>query len=195
MRVVRDFEVVPIGAWAEYDVWYLGTLVMTHRIAVVARGPEGTTIERTIYGGMAGGRSVDAAVYVPAKGGGQQVSRMVSQVDENHLKEMFINEQTQRLYTKVDPSKFVGTEQVTVPAGTFNAKHYRDRTHHDEQLDYWIDETVWPIGLVKLEQDQKQVPTMGGRHVFQLVTTGNDARPQITHPLEPSGTIPGGVSR
>jgi hypothetical protein len=44
-----------------------------------------------------------------------------------------------------------GTEMVSVRAGLFKAKHYRYRTAYGETVDYWIDDSVAPIGLVKLE--------------------------------------------
>ena len=45
---------------------------------------------------------------------------------------------------------------ISVRAGLFRAKHYRYRTPYGEQVDYWIDDSVAPIGLIKLEAEQKQ---------------------------------------
>ena len=60
-------------------------------------------------------------------------------------------------------------------SGTFRAKHYRDRTTYGEQVDFWIDDSVGPIGLIRLEAEQKQHPTIRAGFKFELVATGNDA--------------------
>ena len=45
-----------------------------------------------------------------------------------------------------DKAEVVGTESVTVPAGTFTCQHYRMK---DGSGDVWISEKVGPWGLVK----------------------------------------------
>ncbi|HXU03295.1 MAG TPA: hypothetical protein VN903_20155, partial [Polyangia bacterium] len=47
-------------------------------------------------------------------------------------------------------------------------------------VDFWIEDTVGPIGLIKLEAEQKQHPTIRAGFRYELVATGNDAIPQIT---------------
>jgi hypothetical protein len=42
----------------------------------------------------------------------------------------------------------LGTESVTVPAGTFTCQHYRAKEGSDE---YWISDKVGPWGLVKMQ--------------------------------------------
>ena len=69
--------------------------------------------------------------------------------------------------------------------GTFRAKHYRDRTTYGEQVDVWMDDSVGPIGLVRLEAEQKQHPTIRAGFKFELVATGNDAVAQISDPARP----------
>ena len=72
-----------------------------------------------------------------------------------------------------------------VRVGTFRAKHYRDRTAYGEQVDFWIDDSVGPIGLIELEAEQKQHPTIRAGFKFELVATGNDAVLQIARPARP----------
>jgi hypothetical protein len=43
----------------------------------------------------------------------------------------------------------MGIDTVSTRAGTFRARHYRDRTGYGEQVDYWIDDSVGPIGLIR----------------------------------------------
>ena len=93
---------------------------------------------------------------------------------------------SQQPYPRLDPSKLVGAEIATVRVGTFRAKHYRDRTEFGEQVDVWIDDSVGPIGVLKLEAEQKQHPTViQPGFSYALVATGNDAIPQITRPPVP----------
>ena len=42
-----------------------------------------------------------------------------------------------------------------------------------------------PIGLVKLEGEQKQNPALKGGFRFELTATGKDAKPQITKAAKP----------
>ena len=78
-------------------------------------------------------------------------------------------------YPRVDPKQLVGIDTISTRAGTFRARHYRDRTGYGEQVDYWIDDSVGPIGLIRLEAEQKQHPTIRAGFKFELVATGNDA--------------------
>jgi hypothetical protein len=74
---------------------------------------------------------------------------------------------------------------VSVRAGLFKARHYRYRTAYGETVDYWIDDSVPPIGLVKLEAEQKQNAAFRGGFKFELVGTGSGAIPQVTRPARP----------
>ena len=91
----------------------------------------------------------------------------------------------QQPYPRVDPSKLIGTEMISVRAGLFRAKHYRYRTPYGERVDYWIDDSVAPIGLIKLEAEQKQHSGFRGGFKFELVAMGSGAIPQVTKPARP----------
>lgn len=67
-----------------------------------------------------------------------------------------------------DKAELVGTESVTVPAGTFSCQHYRAK---DGSADTWISDQVSPWGLVK---SQSKASTM----VLSKVIT--DAKDHIT---------------
>jgi hypothetical protein len=50
------------------------------------------------------------------------------------------------------PGPLVGTESITVPAGTFPCKHYRNKLTAEDNgpvLDVWVSDAVAPTGLVK----------------------------------------------
>ena len=67
-----------------------------------------------------------------------------------------------------DKAELVGTESVTVPAGTFECQHYRMK---DGSGDGWISEKVVPWSLVKMQDQQRTV-------VLAKVIT--DAKDRIT---------------
>ena len=69
---------------------------------------------------------------------------------------------------------------ISVRAGSFRAKHYRYRTPYGEQVDFWIDDSVAPIGLIKLEAEQKQHSAFRAGFRFELVAVGSGAIPQVT---------------
>lgn len=51
-----------------------------------------------------------------------------------------------------DKAELVGTESVTVPAGTFSCEHYRMK---DGTGDAWISDKVSPWSLVKMQENQR----------------------------------------
>jgi hypothetical protein len=180
-----DLDTVPLGRWAQYEESYLGSVTIKERVALVGKGSDGNTIETTTEMG-GGDKTVFANVFVAGnEGGGVQIASNVFQVADDEPMESPPLGPAQQPYPRVDPSKLVGTEMVTVRTGTFRAKHYRDRTGYGEQVDFWIDDSVHPIGLLRLEAEQKQHPTIRAGFKFELVAVGNDAIPQITRPARP----------
>lgn len=53
---------------------------------------------------------------------------------------------------------YLGDEEVTVPAGTVKASHYR-KSKNGQTIDFWISEVARPIGLIKLVSQQVGNPT------------------------------------
>lgn len=47
------------------------------------------------------------------------------------------------------PGEKIGTESITVPAGTFDCEHYR-KQENGKTIDYWISTKVSPYGVVKM---------------------------------------------
>lgn len=81
-------------------------------------------------------------------------------------------------------SELVGEENVTVYGGAFSARHYRSRTRYDETIDYWMNDRVFPMGLVKLVSEVKQAPARGAFRI-ELGARGKGWRPMITKPARP----------
>ena len=184
MPAAFALDQVPIGSWAEY-AWGLADLAASRRVerlAVVARGPDGVTIEASEEETF-DERVVQATTYAAGGELRGESRRNVFQMGDDQPMEA--PTRPARRYARVDPSKLVGTETITVRAGTFTAKHYRDRTAYGEQVDFWIDDAVKPFGLVKLDAEQKQHPALGNHFDVELVGSGSDAVPLITRPARP----------
>jgi hypothetical protein len=179
-----DLDTVPLGRWAEYEESYLGATTIKERVALVGKGADGNTIETTTEM-PSGEKTVFATVFAPGADGAIAVASNVFQVADTDPMESPPVPPAQQPYPRVDPSKLVGVDTITVRVGTFRAKHYRDRTAYGEQVDFWTDDSVGPIGLVRLDAEQKQHPTIRAGFKFELVATGNDAVPQITRPARP----------
>lgn len=179
-----DLDLVPLGKWAQYEETYLGTVTIKERVALVAKGAEGNTLETTTV--MASGeQTVFATVITGGIEGGGQVTANVFQVGDDEPMEAPPLLPADQPYPRVEPSKLVGVDTVSVRAGTFRARHYRERTGYGERVDVWIDDSVGPTGVIKLEAEQKQHPTIRAGFRFELVATGSDAIPQITRAARP----------
>jgi hypothetical protein len=174
-----DLDTVPLGRWALYEETYLGSTTIKERVALVGKGEDGDTIETTTE--MPNGEKAIFATTFAPDGDVQAVFQVGD--DEPMLAPPMPS--SQQPYPRIDPSKGVGVDTITVRAGTFRAKHYRALTPFGEQVDFWIDDSVGPIGLIKLEAEQKQHPTIRAGFTFQLVATGNDAIPLVTRAPRP----------
>jgi len=183
MPSAGNFEEVPLGKWAEYRETYLGAATIKERVALVAREADGITLETTTET-RPGDKTVFATVF-SGKDASWRVTSNVFQVDDEQPMEAPAIGPAQQPYPPVDPRKLLGTEVISVRAGLFKAKHYRYRTAYGERVDFWIDDSVPPIGLVKLEAEQKQHAGFTGGFTFELVETGSGAIRQVTKPARP----------
>jgi hypothetical protein len=184
MPSAHNFEEVPLGKWADYEESYLEAATIKERVALVARGSDVVTLETTTETGS-GDRTVFATVFAAARESGWRVTSNVFQVGDEDPMESPAIAPAQQPYPAADPKRFVAIEMVSVRAGLFRAKHYRYRTPYGELVDYWIDDSVAPIGLIKLEAEQKQHAGFRGGFRFELVATGSGAIPQVTKGAQP----------
>jgi hypothetical protein len=181
-----ELDMVPLGRWAEYEETYLGTATIKERVALVAKGSEGNTLETTTE--MPGGsKTVFATVFTAGReaDGAGQVTSNVFQVGDDDPMEAPPTAPGQAPYPRLDPRKLVGVDTIGTRVGAFRARHYRETTTYGEQVDFWIDDTVGPLGLIKLEAEQKQHPTIRAGFKFELSAVGGGAIPQITKPALP----------
>ena len=184
MPCAGNFEEVPLGKWADYEESYLDAATIKERVALVSKGSEAITLETTTET-RPGDRTVFATVFAATRDVGWRVTSNVFQVADDDPMESPAIGPAQQPYPRVDGSKLVGTDMISVRAGSFRAKHYRYRTPYGEQVDFWIDDSVAPIGLIKLEAEQKQHSAFRAGFRFELVAVGSGAVPQVTRPARP----------
>jgi hypothetical protein len=114
-------------------------------------------------------------MLLAAADNGMASLRMVMQAPGQDPMEMDMNmpminrRQPQTMPTDIrDKAERVGTESITVPAGTFSCEHYRMK---DGSADVWISDKVAPWGLVK---------TQGKDSSMILTKVITDAKDHIT---------------
>src|SRR5262249_60067091 len=73
---------------------------------------------------------------------------------------------------ELDKWRQVGTESVTVPAGTFSCAHWQ---RDDGKSDVWVSDKVSPFGIVKMVNEHETMT------LTKLIT---DAKDHITGPVQ-----------
>src|SRR6185503_15363518 len=127
MPAAIDLDNVPLGRWAEYEETYLGAVTIKERVALVAKGAEGNTLETTTE--MPGGsKTVFATVLTAGKEDAGRVVSSVFQVSDDDPMEAPPLAPGHAPYPRVDPKKLVGVDTIGTRVGAFRARRYRDRT-------------------------------------------------------------------
>ena len=196
-----DFKRATVGTWADYSV-KVGTApeqAMKTRWAFLERNPEGNTLELTVDGPGAavakvGGKVVTRMVLAPDPiGMSRPFRQLVMQVGAQEPVEIPVDLPglPQQKFQNPDAKKRLGTETITVAAGTFSAAHYRD-VLPDSTVDAWLSDDVHPLGVVKIVSTPRPgVAGPGGKPLpavtMELTAHGRDARPSITRPARPFG--------
>jgi hypothetical protein len=186
MPMALDLAKVPAGSWAEYSMVMGQMPPMKTRMALVAKTPTTNVVETTVEGGMmamAGGKMTMQMTLAPGAEGA--IKKMVMQVGTADPMEMPPEMTDKKAFTKPNPKTAVGSETIKVPGGSFKTKHYRDKTPQGDTIDYWVSESVPPLGLVKIVVDQKSNAQIKGKLTFELAAMGKDAKQAITKPAKP----------
>jgi hypothetical protein len=184
MPSAGKFEEIPLGKWADYEESYLDAVTIRERVALVSREGDVVTLETTTETGRSDKTVFATAFAASLEMGWRPVSNVFQVGDEEPMESPAISP-GQQPYPSVDPKKLIGTEMIKVRAGSYRAKHYRYRTALGELVDYWIDDSVAPIGLIKLEAEQKQHAGFRAGFKFELVAVGSGAIAQVTKPARP----------
>ena len=134
---------------------------------------------------MVGGKMVMDVTLPPGAEKAGRVNKIIMQMGTSDPMEMPLEGGQDRQFTKPDPKKLVGKESIKVQAGTFKTKHYRETSPEGDTYDFWVTDSVLPLGLVKLTGEQKSNAAMKGGFSFELTATGKGAKVQITKPPKP----------
>jgi hypothetical protein len=145
-----------VGSGAEYRITTSGGKDMNWAFAIVGKenvdGNEGYWMEeRMLSGQQAGMIMKELMVNQPGQAG---IKRMIMQMPgrppmEMPARMMDMMHSRQETAPKRGMGEKVGTETVTVPAGSFVCDHYRDSAGNPPS-DIWVSTKVSPYGLVKM---------------------------------------------
>jgi hypothetical protein len=180
-----DLSKITLGSWAKYKTT-MGTMpAMTTKMALVNRSPAGNTLEMSVEGGLVAkaGNIITQVTLSPGESG--DVKKLILQVGANDPMELPVEGGQTHQFTKPDPKTLVKAETIKVGAGSFKTKHYHDKTPQGDTVDFWVSESVAPIGLVKMEMTQKSNPMISGPIKMELAAVGKDAKTGITKPPKP----------
>lgn len=147
-----------IGSGAEYQMTAKGK-DMDMAWAIVGKedvsGSPAYWLEMRMQSAEMGGETVMKTLVVTA-GPDQGVKRMIMQAPGRPPMEMtgmmmgmMKPKGGQQTGGKEDFGELVGTESVTVPAGTFVCQHYR-KPEKNGTIDYWVSTQITPYALAKL---------------------------------------------
>ena len=148
-----------VGSGAEYQITTKDGGAHHWAVAVVGKesveGAEGYWLEMRTEGSE--GKMVMKQLLVPHPGGTPEAKRMIVQAPGRPPMEMPTGMMAMGMRRgRERPQEAehglgekVGSESVTVPAGTFETEHYRYTSQQGETSDAWISTKVAPYGLIK----------------------------------------------
>ncbi|MFB3923185.1 MAG: hypothetical protein ACE145_15805 [Terriglobia bacterium] len=145
-----------VGAGAQYQVTQKSKK-MSWAVAIVGKesveGKDGYWLEMRMDDKESGGM-IMKSLAVP-RDGGTDIKRVIMQQPgqppmEMPMGMMGMMARGQKAATTEEAlGEKIGTETVTVPAGTFTCDHYRSK-HGNEPADIWVAAKVSPYGLIKM---------------------------------------------
>jgi len=148
-----------VGSGAEYQITTKDGGAQEWTLAVVGKesveGADGYWLEMRTEGPQ--GKMVMKQLLVPHPGGAPDIKRMIMQAPGRPPMEMPTGMMAMGMRrgrerpqeTEHGLGEKVGSESVTVPAGTFETEHYRYTSQQGETSDAWVSTKVAPYGLIK----------------------------------------------
>ena len=188
----ENFTWPKVGTWAEYEGMYDQKTPMKSRYAVVGTETrEGTDYKWIEFKMHDEKKNRDMVYQMLVPGGGplemEGIQEVVMKTGTDPAMKMsgmmmkMIRGQLAKSSIFKDvctEAQLVGKEKVTVPGGSFNAKHYHSAKH---ETDSWVDPSV-PFSMIK---------SVGKKHEIALTATGTGAESSITEtPKEMPGLGP-----
>jgi hypothetical protein len=188
MPLVVDMKKVEVGSWAEYNLT-MGSIALTSRWALVARDAKSHTMEMTTKGGPVA-KPVVVRIVLPADptSGEKPPKPMAMQFGDGEPMLAPPDTPVQK-FQSPDPKTLIGKEEIKTAVGTFKTSHYREKNSMGT-VDVWVDETVLPLGIVKVlttpeveknAPNAMQIPAA----TMELSGTGKGAKPAITKKPKP----------
>jgi len=161
------------GAWSEYSMTMPGApQKMTVRYAIVTKNEREMTMETDSQTPM--GPMHSSMTFVPSPPDAYKLVKARVQLGTQAPMDMPAAKLSEGAIKKGDSfGKLVGPEKVTVPAGTFETKHYKQDMPKEAGgmvLDVWMSDKAVPTGVVKLSG--------GGGIEMVLTSTGMGAKPK-----------------
>ena len=188
MPLVVEMGKVEVGSWAEYKLT-MGSMSLTSRWALVARDAKTNTIEMSTMGGPVA-KPVVLRMVLPADPLSAEKIKKPMVVQFGDEAPMLAPPDTPvQKFQRPDEKNLVGKEEIKVPAGTFQASHYREKNAMGT-VDIWVSDAVSPLGLIKVltspelakdEPEAMRVPPA----TMELASTGKGAKPAITRKPKP----------
>lgn len=173
------------GTWAEYTMSMAGQAQkLTVRYAVVEKNERELTMETDSQTPM--GPVHSSMTFAPSPPDTFKLVKARMQMGNQPAQDIPAAKLTEGAVKKSDtPGKLVGSEKITVPAGTFETKHYKHDLPKEAggmTLDVWMSDKALPTGVVKMSG------AGGIDMVLSAVGTGAKAKPE---PKPEAGTKPG----
>jgi len=175
------------GAWAEYTMTMPGAPdKLKVRYAVVTKNEREMTMETDSQTPM--GPVHSAMTFAPSPPDAWKLVKARIQMGTQPAMDMPASKLSEGSVKKSDsPGTLVGPEKITVPAGTFETKHYKREMPKDAggmTLDVWMSDKAIPTGVVKLSG-------AGGVEMV-LSSTGTGAKPKAETAAPASGSTASG---
>jgi len=168
-----------VGSGSDYEITASDGRKTDIEYTVVGKEANGVWLEFTTSG--SGTAQMVMKVLVALDGSGTGPSRVIMQMPGRPPMEMPA-QMTGRMGSQAQPTDIrgeaedVGSESITVPAGTFTCEHYRSK---DGSGDTWISAKVNPLGVVKHQgKDSAMVLT-------KIVTDAKDKIVGVPQPFNP----------
>jgi hypothetical protein len=142
------------GTWAEYTMTMPGGAAnkMTVRYAVVEKNEREMTMETDSQTPM--GPVHSSMTFAPLPPDTWKLVKARMQMGTQPAQDVPPAKLTEGSVKKSDtPGKLVGSEKLTVPAGTFDTKHYKHELPKEAGgmvLDVWMSDKAVPTGVVKM---------------------------------------------
>ena len=182
--IATDVARLPLGGFAEYGFNMGQQPPWKQRFSLVGRDEKAQHIEALVDGGPLGpGSRALVRLDIDPSAEVERVKRMVVRAGDLAPMEFPAGASLPKdQFAKLDPGKLVGERSVTVPAGTFKTRYYRDQLANGDTVEYWVNQEVAPLGIVKMEASFKQA---GGPLTMQLLARGAGARAALTETPRP----------